>query len=236
MRSSQGSISKVSILYTTVGGTSRHYAECLNDSFEDTNCEATVGTLDNYEDFVRSVCVLFVIPTYDGQLPPKAQNFWLQLNSRTKPFETQRFFSIFGLGNSRLGERFCAGAKMLFNKLRELGAVPLIPLVTSCEVSIGGHENAFYKYLSGIHDALGIRLLINPTPSIEEIPLKVSYVPGLRASIPRGFSYLRVVKNILLTPPEYCFRAFTLVLSTEGVGFSYKPGDCLRIIPKKFKK
>lgn len=94
--------------------------------------------------------MVFLLATYRGDFPEHVKvdeinhyltvkRFWLEFSTQTQDLSSVKY-AIFGLGNSSTGDHFCAAAKALDAKCKEYQAVPILPLVCSCEMSADGYK------------------------------------------------------------------------------------------------
>uniref|UniRef100_A0A670KA16 Nitric oxide synthase n=1 Tax=Podarcis muralis TaxID=64176 RepID=A0A670KA16_PODMU len=132
---------KATVLYATETGRSETLARNLGDLF---NCafNTRVICMDDYDpkDLEKEALLLVVTSTFgNGDAPSNGktlQNTLLSMKQLSNRFR----YAVFGLGSSMYPE-FCAFARTVYQKLRQLGASPLTPMGEGDELN--GQEEAF---------------------------------------------------------------------------------------------
>ncbi|XP_053131301.1 LOW QUALITY PROTEIN: nitric oxide synthase, inducible-like [Hemicordylus capensis] len=132
---------QVTVLYASETGKSETRAQDLGSLF---NCafSSKVVCMEDFDlmDLEKESLLLVVTSTFgNGDSPSngkKFQNALLTMKSLNKKFR----FAVFGLGSSTYPE-FCAFAHLVYQKLSQLGASPVVPMDEGDELN--GQEEAF---------------------------------------------------------------------------------------------
>ncbi|XP_053131232.1 nitric oxide synthase, inducible-like isoform X2 [Hemicordylus capensis] len=141
MRRAMALRTQVTVLYATETGKSETLAQNLGSLF---NCafSTKVVCMEDFDlmDLEKESLLLVVTSTFgNGDSPSngkKFQNALLTMKSLNNKFR----FAVFGLGSSTYPE-FCAFAHLVYQKLSQLGASPVVPMGEGDELN--GQEEAF---------------------------------------------------------------------------------------------
>lgn len=106
-------------------------ALCLPDvsvASEEAAALAPVTRLSELAAAHGGTVVLFVSTTGDGEMPKNMVRFWRTLLRRAVPAEALASvrFALYGLGDRAYGPKFCAAARKLDARLKQLGAQHLV--------------------------------------------------------------------------------------------------------------
>ncbi|KAJ3116903.1 S-adenosyl-L-methionine-dependent tRNA 4-demethylwyosine synthase [Phlyctochytrium bullatum] len=132
----------VKILYGTLMGTSKRFAESLQKDIFALNVSGfrLSASLVNMQDVEMDILekgglFIFILSTWtDGQPPEAAKNFWTLVDDYAKDFRVSKnhlekvSFAVFGLGSSEYDDNHGKAAVLLDENLRALGASGLAPV------------------------------------------------------------------------------------------------------------
>ena len=133
-------IRRVTVLYGTVTGTSRFFANSIVDrlnSLENKRVEASAIDLQEYneDDLIKEDIVLLISCTWtDGTAPEKCGHFFEFLNDYAHDFRVSKdhfsklTFSCFGLGSAYYGKNYAKIVCDAHENLEHLGASSLAPV------------------------------------------------------------------------------------------------------------
>lgn len=125
------------IFYSSLTGFSKQTADELKnvvlEARKDISCETydiSMFELDDFELIRKQVRCIFVIPTYEGGVPPTSCSYffsWLEDNINDFRINNNSFlsnlnFCIVGIGSKDYEENYCKAAKTLRSRLNRLGA------------------------------------------------------------------------------------------------------------------
>ncbi|KAF2763463.1 sulfite reductase flavo protein alpha-component [Pseudovirgaria hyperparasitica] len=253
------------VLYGSETGSAQDIAEELGRLTERLRFATRVLELNNcsLNQLLKHTIVLFAISTTgQGDLPANAQSFWKSIRSaRLRPGCLQKVnFVSFGLGDSSYPQ-FNWAHRKLFNRLVQLGAIPIYDRGESDEQHPEGIDGSFLPWSIGLYERIcndyplpeGVTPIPNNVllrPKWELQLLKADQatsmsinppISGRQAyddqpddsllSIPSGL-VAKVETNERVTATSHWQDVRHLTLSTPPV--SYSPGDVLTIYPKNF--
>lgn len=121
----------MTVLYGTLSGTSKEFAESIADEGNSYGFNATSIDLENYDHttaLANEKLVVLTLATYgEGDPTPNAVPFveWLEAPERDAQTLANVNFAVFALGN-RLYDKFCAAGKRVDSRLPLLGATRIV--------------------------------------------------------------------------------------------------------------
>eukprot|EP01061_Rhynchopus_euleeides_P042587 TRINITY_DN74281_c0_g1_i1.p1 TRINITY_DN74281_c0_g1~~TRINITY_DN74281_c0_g1_i1.p1 ORF type:complete len:671 (+),score=295.96 TRINITY_DN74281_c0_g1_i1:84-2015(+) len=151
-------ITKCRVLYATVKGASKKFAEDAARTMTENGCTATAEKIseEGRSALLGNDPILFVLPTYEGGVPPAACTnlmVWLQSRVADGPkFDNKPRYTILGLGHSDYASSGCynKACKDLHKLLRKLGARPFGPGVVLGDEGKNTQEAAYSEWIEGV--------------------------------------------------------------------------------------
>ena len=214
-----------SIFYATETGNSRRLAESLAERARESGLVVELHDLRDYRPkaLAKVENALFVIATHGiGEAPDGSELFFEYWLADRAPRLEQLNYSILALGDSSYAD-FCEMGQLLDERLRDLGASPLVDRV-DCDLDFETPASAWTGKV--VERATSLTDAVAPAPT----------------------SHLRAVSNVPLVSREQPFNAEILVdqkitgntsskdvrhieVSLDGSGLVYLPGDSLGVMP-----
>ncbi|KEG11813.1 P450 reductase [Trypanosoma grayi] len=148
----------LTVLYGTQSGCAEIMAYTLTSlamrrGFEHCRClPADEFQLENWKE--ASPLVIICSNTNQGEAPESIRISWAKLLQPTAPSMESLRFAVFGVGDS-LYPKFNYMAKMLHNRLKQLGGVPLVNRGLGDESDAKGVDETFLPWLLQLWRALG---------------------------------------------------------------------------------
>lgn len=183
--------------------------------------DARVAGLDECTPEALSGTAIFVVSTFgDGEPPDNATAFWDALKQQQATLSPLRY-AVIALGDSTYAS-FCGFGRALEERLKALGATPLLPR-TDCEPDFEDTVESWQlQFLTTLGDT--------PSPSH---PAATPSVPAEPAAITRNTPALaRVVAVTRLTGDDVEKETCHIVLDISGTGLQYSAGDALGVWPR----
>ncbi|KAF5224248.1 hypothetical protein ECC02_002504 [Trypanosoma cruzi] len=171
----------LTVLYGTQSGCAEHLAFTLTSlalkrGFKHCRClPADEFLLESWKD--SSPLVIICSNASQGEAPDSIRVSWSRLLEPTAPSMEGLRFAVFGAGDS-LYQKFNYMAKMLHNRMKQLGGEPIINRGLGDESDAKGHDEAFFPWIVQLWRALG-RLDVDEPGKITEdffkFPLLTKY-------------------------------------------------------------
>ena len=229
----------VKVLFASETGTASRVARDFADACV---LSHTADAMDDVEleDIEGKKTVFFIATCGQGAMPQNGKHFFSQLCSRKEPFKEGTEFAVMGLGDSSYFF-FCQAAKLVENKLIELGAKKLLDLGTGDDSAEGGMEEGLEEWRSNIWPVLEVDA---PKEVPHIIPVSVEYSPkavmrsededkvleqyyqhdGIKAK------RIQILSNDKMCREDYN-RDFRKIRINSGNDLEYQLGDALDIFP-----
>jgi len=216
------------IFYATETGNSRRLSESLAERVGEAGIATELQDLRDYrpKSLAKVSNALFIVATHGiGEAPDGTEIFFGYWLSERAPRLEQLNYSILALGDSSYAD-FCAMGRILDDRLRALGAKPVVDRI-ECDLDF---ETPAANWAANVVEHAVQNAATPPSPAARS--------PHLRAVSTR-LSYTRenpFQAEILLDQPitgrgsGKDVRHFELNL--ESSGLSYQPGDSLGIVPQ----
>ncbi len=211
------------ILYGSQTGNGEGIATRLAEDARARGYTVKLSSLADYKPqaLKKETLASFIISTHgEGDPPDDAELFHEFLLSAKAPGLEKLRYNVLALGDSSY-VNFCQTGREFDDRLAELGAVRLSPIV-ECDVD---YQDAARQWAEATFDAL-------PEPSNA-----ASVVPQLRA-VPdapvfdRDNPYLAEVQTVQrITGRDSTKSVYHVELSLEDSGLTYEPGDSLAVMP-----
>lgn len=166
--------------------------------------------------------IIFVCSTHgDGEEPFNMRLFWkfLKLKSLSHNFLSHLQFALYGLGDSSyLKFNYCG--KMLFNRLKSLGAKEIIPRYDGDLQDIEGYNTTFIPFIEEL-----IKFIATKTNDniLDE---------KLYKKVPDIF-YGKIISTQFLTSTDYANPILEIGFEVSDYA-DFNPGDCLGIFPENY--
>lgn len=236
----------VPILYGSQTGSSMHLAELLCARLGSRFFALPIDSFDIAKISEVSF-VVFICSTHgDGQCPFNMAKFWNAITSDI-PAVFKFRYAVLGLGDTNFVKyNWCA--KMLYNRLRQLGATPVLKVLANTQ-DPGGFYDGYYRFRdalveilssealspdNGTADFLDGARLLDPSHGQEEqgASRQKSCGDSFEDSfeIPKKTYKATVVSNNLVTREGYQKQVREIVFDIPEYDGFY-PGDCMGIVP-----
>ncbi len=221
------SATRVLVLYGSETGNAAKLAATFAQQLSAAGASPEVIDLARYKPraLEREKLVVVVTSTHgDGTPPEPALRFFEQLHAATAPKSlAQLRFAVLGLGDSSY-EHFCRAAKIVDERLSELGAERIAPRL-ECDLDYEAPAAAWF-------DALLPRIAPAPggsTPTVERSVPAPAPAPAIAAHDERRPFTATVLENFRLTGRGSSKETRHLTLSIDPALLPFEPGDALGI-------
>lgn len=232
----------VMVLYGSETGTAATLAQVFANEFKRRGIRAKCLAMDelDFDELPKQTQVFCVVATCgQGEFPSNCRDFWKAISDPSLPSDLLKDtkFAVFGLGDSSY-VYFNESAKKFYNRFKELGGATVSNLGMGDEKDEDHYETRWNEWLPELWNELG-----TPPPSMELLP--PSYAVSVEEStsvaapdviLPTGSKLVPMVKNVVLTPPDYDRDIRHYEFDLQGSGMTYSPGDCLGVYPHNNKK
>jgi len=194
----------------------------------------------DFDELPKQTQVFCVVATCgQGEFPANCRDFWKAISDPSLPKDLLKDtkFAVFGLGDSSY-VYFNESAKKFYNRFKELGGATVSNLGMGDEKDEDHYETRWNEWLPELWNELG-----TAPPSMELLP--PSYAVSVEETtsaaapdviLPAGSKLVPMVKNVVLTPPDYDRDIRHYEFDLQGSGMTYSPGDCLGVYPHNNKK
>lgn len=226
-----GPADAVTVIYGTHTGHSRALAERLAARLEAGGAAVRLWRASDYplRELARERTLFVVVATHgDGDPADDTRALWDHLTGRRAPRLPELRYAVLGLGDSSY-PRFCHVARVLDERLAELGAERLHPR-GECDVEV---EVVAAPWLDATV-ALGLAAVPRRSDGVV-IPLHGASPPALappaRAATRAQPALATVVASQPITGRGAVKRVHHLELAIDEAVLGYQPGDALAILP-----
>lgn len=214
----------ITILFASQTGNAQKLAQNIGLELQAKGLEADVLSMAKFKpnNLKKVEDVLIIASTNgEGEPPDNALGFHEFLYSKRAPKLDHVRFSVLALGDTSY-EFYCKTGHDFHNRLTELGAEALLPIV-ECDVD---YEEAAAQWFTDIQGVLAqVATTTTDTVAATTAATSVEY------SRNKPFS-AEVLEKINLNMTGSNKHTVHLELSLEGSGLHYEPGDSLGIVPK----
>lgn len=214
---------RVLILYGSETGNAERVARQLGERLSPAGTAVEVRDLASYKAraLEREQTVVIVTSTHgDGTPPEPARRFFEQLHAASGPRSlTQLRFAVLGLGDSSY-EHFCRAARVVDERLAELGAQRIAPRV-DCDVDFAEPAAAWIE-------ALFPQLTRPRAGTIQLVGAAAQAAPAVTHDARRPF-LATVLENFKLTGRGSTKETRHLALQIDPAAIKFEPGDSLGI-------
>lgn len=214
----------ITILFASQTGNAQKLAQNIGLELQAKGLAADVLSMAKFKpnNLKKVEDVLIVASTNgEGEPPDNALGFHEFLYSKRAPKLDHVRFSVLALGDTSY-EFYCKTGHDFHNRLTELGAEALLPIV-ECDVD---YEEAAAQWFTDIQGVLAqVATTTTDTAAATTTATSVEY------SRNKPFS-AEVLEKINLNMTGSNKHTVHLELSLEGSGLHYEPGDSLGIVPK----
>ncbi|KAJ6252286.1 wd40 repeat protein [Anaeramoeba flamelloides] len=142
------------ILYGSQTGIAREISYKIYEQWHSFKLKARIFALDEIEleDLKSEEIVIFVVSTYwEGSFPDNAQFFWKKIKSLQINLSNLRY-TIYGVGNSNY-TKFNHAAINLDDRLNQLGAIRILPILKSDSQNYNGYLKDFDHFMNSLKKA-----------------------------------------------------------------------------------
>ena len=222
----------VCVLFATETGNSKELAEQLTQQLSDCGYHVRCSDAAEYkiQHLRKETCLLVISSTHgDGDPPETAKPFFEALQGRKAPELKQLSYAVLGLGDTSY-EYFCAAARMLDERLADLGATALAERV-ECDVD---YDEPAANWIEKIKQILLERIPVESAMTVADVVTG----PENEAVVAREKKYDRrhpfiatVLENQGITGRGSSKEIRHIELSLSDSGLEYQPGDALRVLP-----
>lgn len=221
---------EVTILFGSQTGNSQRLAKELTGKLEGQGYQVTLSSMSDFKPNglkkVRNL--LLLVSTHgEGDPPDNAMSFYEFLHSKRAPQLEDLRFSVLALGDTSY-EFFCKTGKDFDKRLEELGGQRLCPRV-DCDVD---YDEPAAQWFDSVIGSLNAALSVSPSAAAG-----AAAAGGTGTAEPPKYSrtspfLAEVLENTNLNGRGSDRETRHLVLSLEGSGFQFEPGDCVGIYPE----
>jgi sulfite reductase (NADPH) flavoprotein alpha-component len=238
-KSSSAEQLRVRVLYGTETGNAAGLAKQLAERIRNVVPEVDVVDLANYKPraLEREHTIVIITSTHgDGTPPEPAARFFEQLEGAAAPKSLAKLrYAVLGLGDSSY-EHFCRAAKVVDERLAELGARRLVPRL-ECDLDF---EAPATRWIDELLPQLGERKSV-PTSMESELqisstgqPARAVFMPASHDDDEQSYDKHRpfaatVLETFALTGRGSSKETRHLSLSLEGSQLQFSPGDALGV-------
>lgn len=216
----------IPILYGSQTGNASHLAGMLADRL---GRRAVVSSIDGFSPrlLLDTPFVIFICSTHgNGQCPFNMAQFWGLVCKQLPEDETFAFeFGILGLGDSNYAKyNWCA--KMLHNRLKQLGAKPVVREYANSQDPSGMYDG-YYRFERSVLEYISDDVMSDH----DVIVMPDNHDAQGESTTDSTRTYAAtVVSNRLVSAPECSKHIIEVVFDIPGYGGFY-PGDCIAITP-----
>ncbi|GIQ84301.1 flavodoxin [Kipferlia bialata] len=228
----------LTVVYATVTGNSKEVAKRIESEAKSKDIPISVSVTSvadvDVDTLPLSSHLVYVTSTYgDGEHPEDAEDFWEWLEDGDRPSTlfANSHIGVFGLGDSSFS-MFCESAVQVDERLRDLGATPLLPLGMGDEDHEEGIEAALALWLEGLWQALGAKDKGGDDTPDAVFSCTPCEAPSVDAP-PPGYEYVQLTHSEVITPATATERpAYMFHMDLGQTSLEYETGYHLRILPR----
>ncbi|KAK9765852.1 hypothetical protein K7432_005491 [Basidiobolus ranarum] len=226
--------SRMLILYGSQTGTTEGYAKVVQTFAKIRSFDVKLTRMDevDLETLPNEPLIVFLTCTfYNGEFPDSAAPLWAYLknqNHSANLFHNTRY-AVFGLGNRTLQENFNKAAKLLDQRMSELGGFNILPVGLGDEYDGNGHETAFRPWLKALWTKL------TGTDVKMTLPVSVEIHKSDQTNVEvvhEGYTKVPVTSNRLLTAPDYERTGCLVTFDIGQSHLEYEVAGHVQIMPE----
>jgi len=167
-----------------------------------------------------------------GDFPQNASLFWTSISSpEVAPNTLQGLrYCVFGMGDRSYADSFCEAAKLIEQRLGELGGTKVLPMGIGDDRDEDKWETGFNAWLPEFWTAVKAAEPMDdgsPRSPLFEITVHERASLAPQQICPPGAVLLEVLENRRMTPGDYERDIRHFSLKTEGVDFPFDLGDAV---------
>ncbi|KAM0673405.1 NAPDH-dependent diflavin reductase [Gurleya vavrai] len=240
---------KIAILYGTQTGNSYEIARIIKNSllngynefsFYNLDCESVFLNkfqkkdvvfcpMDRFNLNLIYMCslIIFVCSTHgDGDVPFNMKNFWYFLRSSSlgPSFFNKISYAVYGLGDSSY-DKFNYVSKRLFNRMKQLGAYPIICRGDGDLQDENGYFTTFRPWHKELNKAIDEKFSFDSFNELETLTMDYE--------TKQIFFDAFLIEKTYLTPKNYDRPIIQFKFNIQKFD-NFFPGDCIAIKPKNY--
>ena len=225
-------MTEINVLFGTETGTAEEAAHDAVRFFASRGIRCALQSADELplEQWQMRPTVILVSTTGQGEFPRTISGTWETLRMSDAPDLPRCRFAVFGLGDSSYA-KFNFPAKMLHNRLKQLGGEPLVHRGLGNEQDGEGYEQVLQPWLKSVALALGHGDDAAQLPKFVH-KFSVATAPDTDRETSPSTLRLTVVKNIRLTSLDHFQAVHNVEFQRNSSALDYKPGDSLAVSVK----
>ena len=218
-------------------------ARIANDFAAACTLSSTASSMEDVDvnDIEGKTVVFFISTCGQGAMPRNGRSFLQALQSRTTKFSAETKFLVFGLGDSSY-YFFVKAAKLVEDRLLELGASRMLEMGTGDDSAEQGMEQGLHDWLQSVWKTLQVAPP-SEVPHITPVQLLFSKQallhPDEDSAAIRGYFRSQkgnvvqatILKNDTMCRPSYN-RDFRTIRIAKSKFLQYELGDALEIFPQ----
>ncbi|ORY06097.1 hybrid cluster protein [Basidiobolus meristosporus CBS 931.73] len=222
------------ILYGTQTGTTESYAKIVQTFAKIRSFDVRLARMDEvaHESLPTEPLIVFLSSTfYNGEFPDSAASLWSYLKRQDHSPNLFRHtrYAVFGLGNRTLQENFNKAAKLLDQRMSELGGFNIMPVGMGDEYDPNGHETAFRPWLKAFWTKLTGSDVKMTLPVSVQIQQSNRTVPEVNHE---GYIKVPVVSNKRLTSPDYERTGCMVTFDISQTNQEYQVAGHVQVFPE----
>ena len=219
------------LIFGSQTGTARDVANWLKWRFHERTYSTEVfegNDLAADLQIVSGKLYVFILSTAgNGDPPLNFRRFWDRLFDQGMPRLEGVKIAVFGLGDSKYPQ-FNFAARMLFGRLKSLGAVPIIPLGCGDDQHKLGYSQEFIPWFHLLWRTV-FGEDFSPFSHLPKSTVLVDTVSSADPTSPADSAI--ILSNKRLTHPDHFQDIRSISLRLPGV-WNYLPGDVLSVLPR----
>lgn len=213
----------VYILHGSRTGNSRAAAELARDYAHYLGLSSRIDSMEDFqpENLTEHKNLLIAVSTHgEGDPPLQAESFYRYIHSVSDGNIGDLKYSVLALGDSSY-KHFCKTGKDIDERLKELGAEPIYPVV-ECDIDF---EDSAKSWVKGVVDQLKTEIAPDAKPRGKD-----SFVFELKLDDTEGdYFKANILGKTLLTGEASSKRTYNVNLDLKNSGINYEPGDSIGV-------
>eukprot|EP00033_Pygsuia_biforma_P000096 GCRY01000123.1.p1 GENE.GCRY01000123.1~~GCRY01000123.1.p1 ORF type:complete len:1280 (-),score=414.11 GCRY01000123.1:277-4116(-) len=224
------------ILYATMTGTSEGVARRIAGDAALLNFNVRCVPINEYDfktELQNEKLFVYVTSTFGmGEMPTPANDFWDWLQSEhSNDMLKDTQYSVFGLGSADYKENFNLAAKLVDQRLQELGAAPLSDVGCGDDRNVEKYEAAFDPWMEKLWSKLEVDLaLLDQGVAPPQHHVVLTLGDSRRHPAP-NCEFAKVSNYKLLTPPGYSATVYHIEFELPKK-LNYATGYHMGIMPR----
>merc|ERR1712048_319502 len=194
-----------------------------------------LSEIDDLKEAAADALIVIMCSTCGhGDFPQNASLFWSALSSPDVAEGALKGlkFCTFGMGDRSYTHTFCEAAKLIDNRMKELGADRILEMGIGDDRDEDKWETGFNKWLPEFWKAIKAPEPVDdgaPKSPLYELTPHNEYKLVPNQLCPPGSVLLPVIENKRMTPDSYERDIRHFSVSTEGVDFPFDLGDAVAV-------